>query len=200
MKTLWHKPMTLWGSVLLIVCTLGCLFAAAGPDPEGVAILKDMYGYTNWVGQTKINYSHAVTNWTPDFARLGISNDFVRSFPGQYTNGNKSSVFFIVPTNDVNTIVKLTVYERSSVTNAHEAMIERYTEYVYGNPFSLGVTTGVDIGDRCYVKFRSGKCVYLSLVRNNIQLTLSCLTSNAYSVVSIGEELDGQLVKSSVED
>jgi len=172
--------------IVLAVCNLAiqrCVFGQTDP----VEPFKLMYGFETWAGQTTLRYERQVTNWVPDFSSMGITN-FVLRDEDVWTNSQKYSEYSFHPADAPTVFVRLKTCEVQDVTNAHLAMLNYFAVCAAPQPFPLGSSLGVDIGDRCYLGW--GVVDSVCFVRNNVFVFLT----GGYSVLSLAERLDSELV------
>ncbi len=59
--------------VVILIFNMGSTGCYAD-DTNLIILLKNMYNYRSWAGQTVTNYDHIVTDWTPDWLAMGITN------------------------------------------------------------------------------------------------------------------------------
>ncbi len=172
-----------WGMVLKFYDLEGHEFVFASMKP-----FRGLYGFDTWAGQTKVRYERPVTNWVPDFAGLGVT-DFLRTAEGVWTNAHKSSDYIFQSADARGVNVRLTIWERRDVTEAHLAMLNHFANSAAPQPFPLGSAFGVDIGDRCYLGWGVvGDSVFF--VRNNVFVFLT----GGCSVLELAGKLDSDLV------
>ncbi len=160
---------------------------------DWLAMIKELYGFSTWAGQTKVHYEKTVTNWVPDFGSLGVTN-FLQHDEGQWTNSQKYSrySFLFGPGDSTNARAELTIDERQDVTNAHWAMIQWFSNAQAVQPFPLGSELGLDIGDRCYLGWGVTGHSF-AFVRNNVFVWVF----GAGSVLELARKLDCELVRHS---
>ena len=96
--------------VVVLGCTTtwqNCL--AQTDDP--LALVKELYGYSEWEGQTKEHYEQIVTNWVPDLGSMGITNFDVVDDREELTNfiPQKFSLINLYPPDAPTTHVQLPV-------------------------------------------------------------------------------------------
>jgi hypothetical protein len=185
-----------WYAALLALMLLTNLGQVLSFADDFVDDLKGRYGFTNWVGNTETNYSCLVTNWVPTFATFGVTN-LISTQEGTWANGSKDSAYFFHPTNKPDATVDLRVQERPGVTDAHNAMMELFGNCSAIQPFPLGTTNTVKVGDRCYLGYPTNAYNRIFFVRNNVFLSVSANQTNC-SVQAIAEYLDNQLKAISV--
>jgi|GEM_PF-3895181 hypothetical protein len=150
---------------------------------------KLLYSFDAWAGQTKTRYERLVTNWIPEFDSMGVTNFLLRD-EAAWTNFQKDTHYIFHPSDAPAVDVQLKISERQDVTNAHLAMLERFFVAAAPQPFPLGSSLGVDVGDRCYLGWGPvGDSV--SFLRNNVFVSLS---ASGYSVLSLAQKLDSELV------
>lgn len=178
-------------AALLMLVLLANLGQVPSFADEFVDDLKKCYGFTNWVGSTETKYSCLVTNWVPNFTTLGVSN-LISAQEGTWYNGSKNSAYFFHPTNMPDATVDLRVQERPSVTEAHNAMMDVFSNCSAIQPFPIGATNTVKVGDRCYFGYPPNTYSSIFCVRNNVFLTISADLTNC-SVRAIAVDLDNQL-------
>ena len=154
---------------------------------------KAQYGFTNWVGITETNYSCLVTNWAPNVAAFGTTNE-VDTYDITLTNGVRNADYCFVTSDRTGVVVHIQIYERQGVSNAHNAMMEYFGSCQIGTPFPLGTTNTVRVGDRCYTSYldNSNVCDHVFFVRNNMFLAVRADDEN-YSVKDIAVTLDNEL-------
>ena len=175
----------------LLVLLLACLGQVPALADEFVDDLKRCYGFTNWVGNTETNYSCLVTNWVPNFTMFGVSN-LISALEGPWANGSKNSDYFFHPTNKPDAIVHLRVQETPSVTDAHNVMMNVFGTCSAIQPFHVGTTNALKVGDRCYLGYPPNTYSGIFFVRNNVFIIVSAGSTN-YSVRTIAVDLDNQL-------
>lgn len=185
-----------WYAALLALMLLTNLGQVLSFADDFVDDLKGRYGFTNWVGNTETNYSCLVTNWAPTFATFGVTN-LISTQEGTWANGSKDSAYFFHPTNKPDATVDLRVQERPGVTDAHNAMMELFGNCSAIQPFPLGTTNTVQVGDRCYLGYPTNAYNRIFFVRNNVFLSVSANQTNC-SVQATAEYLDNQLKAISV--
>jgi len=178
-------------TIALVVGILACLGRMSSRADDFVDDIKGRYGFTNWVGNTETNYSRLVTNWVPTFATFGVTN-LISTQEGAWANGIKDSAYFFHPTNNFEATVDLRVQERQGVTDAHNAMMETFGNCSAIQPFPLGMTNTVKVGDRCYLGYPTNAYSHLFFVRNNVFLSVSADQTNC-SVRAIAGNLDNEL-------
>lgn len=168
-----------------------CLGQARLYADDFVDDLKCRYGFTNWVGNTEINYSCLITNWTPTFASFGVTG-LIATHKGLWANGSKNSTYFFHSVDTQNAIIDLRVQECRSVVEAHAAMMEVFGNCSAIQPFPVGTTNTVKVGDRCYIGYPTNACSRIFFVRNNVFLSIAADQTN-FPVQTIAENLDNQL-------
>ena len=179
--------------VVVLGCTTtwqNCL--AQTDDP--LALVKELYGYSEWEGQTKEHYEQIVTNWVPDLGSMGITNFDVVDDREELTNfiPQKFTWIYLYPPDAPAAQVRLLIHECLDVTNAEFALLFELSQT--SAPFAvytLGSVIGLDLGDRCYVPSIGGVSERAFLVRNNVCLSFQ---SYRYSVLRLAEKLDCELL------
>lgn len=185
--------------VLLVLSSYGqCQTNVWQERQEIIDGYKTIYDLNSWIGQTKTNYLCLVTNWTPIFSALGITNGYTH-WSERYTNGCGDSSYYFNPTNNTNVEIHLKVVEAQTVSNANEILVlgEFMPNPKWEDPLPRGDTNGVDVGDRCYVRQFSIPDI-IWFCRNNVQVTLSSSPTGTYSVVGIASNLDQQILQKSL--
>ena len=164
-------------------------------EDEFVAALKEQYGFSVWVGNTKMEYAYFITNWIPSFISFGIIGFYI------YEGGHNNEYSFNMQ-NDSDVRVYVQIYECSGVSDAHEALMNEFGNCSAPHPFPLGSENGADIGDRCYLGYTNSASNSASnsavvFVRNNVYVNVWASDSE-YSVIAIAEALDAQILSLSL--
>lgn len=160
-------------------------------DEVGLEMGKADYGFTNWVGVVATNYARCVTNWTPDWAALGVTN-LVLNRTETEAAGKRAGDYAFHPQGAPWGTVALSVLESESVLAAHNVLIGELAESQIGTLFRLGATNGVSIGDRCYLSPSTNLYAGVLFVRNNVVVEVVAW-ENGHSVTGIAQNLDEQL-------
>lgn len=160
--------------------------------------LKIRYGFADWSGNTETNYSRLVTDWVPTFTMFGVTN-LISNQEGAIVNGIKNSAYFFHPTNAPSAIIDLRISEQQSVIGAHNMMMETFSNCSAIQPFSLGTTNTVKVGDRCYLGYPTNSYSQIYFVRNNVFVSISTAQSNC-PVQIIADDLDNDLKTKSMDN
>jgi len=170
-----------------ILVRLGQIPALADDWLDGT---KEAYGFTNWVGQTQTNYTCLVTNWVPNLEACGVTN--VAPATTVVTDeGIRDTTYFFSPTNTTNVVIELKVIHALGVTNAHCAMMEKFSLYQAPGVFPLGTTNTIIVGDRCYAS-ATNPCPGVDFVRNNVYVSIDSYEGTC-DVRNVAVALDNQL-------
>ena len=178
--------------VVVLGCTTtwqNCLAQANDP----LSSVKELYGYSEWEGQTKEHYEQIVTNWVPDLGSMGITNFDVVADREDRTNSfsQKYTLINLYPSEAPTVSVRLIVHECLDVTNAELALLSELITQSPVPSYVLGSSIGLDLGDRCYAPSSGGVSERVVLVRNNVCLSLEAFR---YSVLRLAEKLDCELL------
>lgn len=172
-------------------------WCASQEDEVFFNMRKRQYAFSNWVGQTEMSYSRVITNWVPDWGRLGAANLLIHK-----TNVLEEGIsaidckFAYHPTNAPTATVSMDIWLRPSIHDAHNELMRQLALSSSRVLFRLGATNGIHIGDRCYLSPMTSTNAYRNpsviLVRNNVVVELDTW-EDTYAVTGIASEVDCQL-------
>jgi hypothetical protein len=157
-------------------------------QPEPPEPFRVMYAFDVWAGRTKCPLRAARDQLGAGLAALGVTS-FLRRDDGVWSNGRKSSDYIFEPADAPGMQVRLRIWEGPDITDAHRAMLNDFANSAAPQPFPLGSTLGMDIGDRCYPGWGAvGDSI--NFVRNNV---FASLAAPGHPVLGLAGKLDGEL-------
>lgn len=169
------------------ICSVPTREHCLAQEANYLEMLQGIYMFDSWAGQTEVRYAGPVTNWVPDFGSLEVIT-FLRREEGLWTNSQKYSRYSFLTSDQTEVRIDCVIDEREDTTNAHLAMLQFFSFSQAWQPFPLGSSLGVDIGDRCYLGWGAVDSVFF--VRNNVFVFIS----GGYSAMPFAERLDSELV------
>ncbi len=175
-------------SVVIIISVLLSIEIVVAFDE--ISMMKAIYNFDEWAGKTKEQYSGIVTNLTVNFGEgykiLNINRK------DDFNSGDK--FYILCETNNPKTEVSVRIYECSSILSAHELLMKSFSNCTAIQPFPLGETKNISIGDRCYIGHGYATNLTIEFVRNNI--LVDC-TSISIPVLDLAKEIDAQILEAS---
>ena len=161
-----------------------------------IDIAKQLYGYDQWVGTTKTNYTRIVTSFIPDFTGSGYSTNHP-----PIIDDVKEGGFYCLLTLKNNTshdeIIDVTIDIRNDIHTIHSYLMESFAYSAAIQPFPLGETMSVYLGDRCYLGYPTNSTSNISFVRNNVYVDVNA-NGTTNSVLSISTWLDNWILNQSL--
>lgn len=165
-------------------------------DGERVGHVKHLYGFTNWHGTKMTNYTSTVTNWSPNFMNLGITQ-LLRSVRRVLNNGGIDSFYILKPKDHQASTLYVEVGERQNLNDAQLAMMESFSERSGIQPFRIGATNGLGLGDRCYFVGPVSAPLGVDFVRNNLFISVLQPGASTNNItLDVAQELDRQALDS----
>jgi hypothetical protein len=158
-----------------------------GKDSAAIEHRNSLYRFGEWGGQTTARYDNLLTNWTPDFAALGVTNFLLRA-EGIWTNAQKAANYLWEDPTIPGVPIRLRTWEGNDVLSAHGALLDQSAIIADAEPLPLASTLGIDLGDRSYLEW--GATDSFLFVRNNVLIYLS----GGPSALRLARLLDSQLL------
>jgi len=158
---------------------------------------KQLYEYDQWVGITKTNYTHTLTTFVPDFFGSGYSTNH----PPIVDDVEGGGLSYIYTINNIlnNEIYNIRIDLRNDVVSTHSFLMWLFAYSSAWQPFPLGETKSVYLGDRCYIGHPTNFTKNITFVRNNIYVRLSS-NNSTNSVLPFATWLDNKILEMSFDE
>ena len=161
-----------------------------------IDMAKQLYGYDQWVGTTKTNYAHTVTSFIPDFNGSGYSTNHPPII-NDVTGGGYYYICTLKNNSLQDEIIDVTIDIRNDINTIHSFLMESFAYNAAIQPFPLGETMSVFVGDRCYLGYPTNSTRSISFVRNNVYVDLG-VSGSTNSVLPIATWLDNWILNQSL--
>ena len=164
-------------------------------DDSFIDSTKQLYGYDQWVGITKTNYTHTITSVITNFSGSGYT-----LIHPPIVNNVEEEGFYCLYTlkNNVlhDEIIDMTLNIRNDVVAIHSYLMWSFAYSSAWQPFPLGDTKNVFLGDRCYIGHPTNSTSNIKFVRNNICIGVVS-NDSTNSVLPIATWIDNKIFEMS---